>query len=152
MRTRLAAGTLAVLFGVVGAFAGTSGAVTFVPYHTQNHQSQVTAEVLAALSGVGAAVSVSGVVAGYGLLRAKEWAWSAAFVAAVGCVTTVAVFAAAMPSTTPSPVPGGPGVLVLLGVVAAAYGLESFFLLFNRRLRRVARSERSGGRTEPTSS
>ena len=122
-------GYLAILFGVVGAFAGVSGAATFIPYRGPDALSLETAMLLTAISAIGAAVSILAVAAGVALLRSHRWARRAALGFAVSAVAVVGMFALSMPSTSPSPVPGGPGPFVFLAVVAAAYGLVIVLLL-----------------------
>ncbi|HYK93486.1 MAG TPA: hypothetical protein VEY07_05530 [Thermoplasmata archaeon] len=118
----MTAGALGILFGLVGGFAGVSGAVTFVPYHAQNHQDLATGQMLAVVSAIGAVVSALGVAVAYSLLRARDWAWTGMLSIAIGCIATVAAFAVLTPPSTPSPVPGGPGAGVFLAVVLVAYG------------------------------
>ncbi len=132
------AGYLAILYGLLGAFAGVSGAATFIPYRVQNNQTFETAVVVTAISAIGALISIVGLVSGWWLLHGTERAWRANGGVAIGCVATVAAFAVATPPTTPSPVPGGPSAYVFLAVVTAAYGLEVLLLLLGRR------SDRSG--------
>lgn len=127
------AGGLAILYGVLGVFAGLSGAVTFIPYRVQNNQTFETAAVVTAISAIGAGISVVGLVSGWWLLRGKARAWRANLGVAAGCVGAVAAFAVATPPSTPSPVPGGPSAYVFLVVVAAAYGVEMLFLLLGRK-------------------
>lgn len=122
-----------MLYGCLGVFAGLSGAGTFIPYQVQNRQTFETAAALTAISAVGAAISLIGVLSGWWLLRGRDSAWRTSLAAAVGCVATVAVFAAVMPASTPSPVPGGVPATGFLAVVAVAYGLEVLILLLGRR-------------------
>ena len=131
------AGYLALLFGFLGIFAGISGAATFIPYRAQNNQTLETAEIVTAISAIGATISTIGVGSGWFLLRGKVWARRANLCVAAGCVATVAAFAVATPPTTPSPVPGGPSAYVFLVVVAAAYGLETLLLLVGRKPHRT---------------
>ncbi len=126
-------GFLAILYGGLGVFAGLSGAGTYIPFQVQNRQTFETAAILTAISAVGAAISVTGVLAGWWLLRGKDSAWRTNLAVALGCVATVAVFAAVMPASTPSPVPGGVPATGFLAVVAAAYGLEILILFLGRR-------------------
>ncbi len=97
------AGVLAILFGLLGAFAGLSGAATFIPYRVPNGHTLDVAEVLTAIAAAGAAVSMVGVVSGWWLLRGRGWAWRVNVVAAVGCVAAVAALAVAMPHPRPLP-------------------------------------------------
>lgn len=127
------AGYLAILYGLVGVFAGLSGAATFIPYRIQNNQTLETAEVVTAISAIGAVISIIGLVSGWWLLRGKDSAMRLSLSVAVGCVATVAAFAAVTPPSTPSPVPGGPSAYVFLAAVAAAYGLEVLLLLLGRK-------------------
>lgn len=127
------AGYLAILYGFVGVFAGVSGAATFIPYQIQNGHTLETAEVLTAISAIGAVISMIGAVSGWWLLQGNDRAWRANLGVAVGCVATVTAFAVVMPPSTPSPVPGGPSAYVFLAVVAAAYALEVLFLLLGRK-------------------
>lgn len=127
------AGYLAILYGLLGGFAGVSGAATFIPYRVQNNQTLETAAVVTAISAVGAMISVFGIFSGWWLLHGKDLAWRANAGVAAGCVAAVAAFAVATPPSTPSPVPGGPSAYVFLAVVAVAYGLEVLLLLFGRR-------------------
>ncbi len=131
------AGSLAILYGLVGVFAGLSGAATFIPYRAQNNQTLETAAVVTALSAIGAAISLIGLVSGWWLLRQKDWARTANLGVAVGCVATVAAFAVVTPPSTPSPVPGGPSAYVFFALVAAAYGLEAVLLWLARKSDRV---------------
>lgn len=126
------AGYVAMLYGFLGVFAGISGAGTYIPYRVQNHQTLETATILTAVSAIGAVVSLIGVVSGWWLLRSKARAWRAALLVAAGCVATVAAFAAIMPASTPSPVPGEVPATGFLAVVAAAYGVEVLLLLLGR--------------------
>ncbi len=127
------AGSLAILYGLLGGFAGLSGVATFIPYRVQNNQTLDTAELVTAISAIGALISILGIVTGWWLLHGKDWAWRANAGVAVGCVAAVAAFAVATPPTTPSPVPGGLSAYVFLAVVAVAYGLEVLLLLLGRR-------------------
>ena len=131
-RSIRAAGYLASLYGLLGVFAGISGAATFIPYRVQNNQTLETAELVTAISAIGAVISLIGVMTGWWLLRRKDRAWRVNLGVALGCVTTVAAFAVATPASTPSPVPGGPSAYVFLAVVAAAYGLEILLLVLGR--------------------
>ena len=126
---------LGLLFGALGTLAGLSGALTFVPYHVQNHQSVATGEVLAVVAGVGAVVSIVGVVSSYWILRHQGWAAAVELIVALVSFLVVGVFAALMPPTTPSPVPGGVGIGYLVPVVAVAYGLVAVLLLLSREPR-----------------
>jgi hypothetical protein len=139
-RFRSASALLAVLFGLVGTFAGTSGAATFIPFHEQNHQDLRTGEVLAVISAVGAVISFIGMFAGYRLMRGRPEARHLALTAAIGSIATVAIFALAMPPATPSPVPGA-GAFVLLALVVLAYGLELALLLAGAAPRPSARPD-----------
>ncbi len=131
------AGSLAILYGLLGVFAGVSGAATFIPYRLENHQTLETAVVVTAVSAIGAVLSMVGIVSGWRLLQGRAWARRANLGVALGCVATVAAFAVATPPSTPSPVPGGPSADVFLAVVAAAYGLEILLLLLRRRPERA---------------
>ncbi len=138
VRTPRIVGYVAMLYGFLGVFAGVSGAATYIPYRAQKNQSLETAAILTAVSAVGAAVSMIGVVSGWWLVRGRERAWRANLLVAAGCVATVAAFAAVMPASTPSPVPGGVPATGFLAVVAAAYGAEALVVLLGRRSRRIA--------------
>lgn len=133
IRTIRGAGYLAILYGFVGVFAGISGAGTFIPYRVQNVQTLETATVLTVISAIGAALSLIGVVSGWWLLHGRDSARRWGLGVAIGCVATVAAFAAVMPASTPSPVPGGVPATGFLAVVVAAYGLEALLLLLGRR-------------------
>ncbi len=126
------AGYLAILYGLLGGFAGASGVATFIPYRVQNNQTLETAAVVTVISAIGALISVLGIVSGWWLLHGRERAWQASAGVAAGCVAAVAAFAVATPPTTPSPVPGGPSAYVFLAVVAVAYGLEVLLLVLGR--------------------
>ena len=139
---------LAILFGFLGAFAGLSGAATYVPYRVSDGLTIPTAQLLTAISAVGAVVSALGMYAGWALLRARTRARELCLGVAVGCVATVAALATAMPAASPSPVPGGAGVGVLLFVVSVAYGLEALLLIFGRRAH-DARAARGSLRPRP---
>ncbi len=130
------AGYLAILYGMLGGFAGASGAATFIPYRVQNNQTLETAVVVTAISAIGALISILGIVSGWWLLHGRDRAWRPNVGVAAGCVAAVAAFAVATPPTTPSPVPGGPSAYVFLAVVAVAYGLEVLLLLLGRKPRR----------------
>lgn len=132
------AGYLALVYGFLGVFAGLSGAGTFIPYRVQNGHTFDVAAILTAIAAIGAVLSMVGLVAGWWLPRGKAWAWRANLAVAIGCVATVAVFAAVMPPSTPSPVPGGVSATGFFAVVAVAYGLEVLFLLLARRPHRAA--------------
>jgi len=123
---------LAILFGAVGVFAGLSGAATYLPYRIPDALTLQTAEILTAIAAFGAFTSALVIVSGWGLLRAKDWAWGPNLAAAVGCIVTVCVLAAAMPASSPSPVPGGIGVIWLVPVVTLVYALEVLLLLIGR--------------------
>lgn len=75
------AGILAILYGVLGVFAGLSGAATFISYRIPNGHTLEVAEVLTAIAAVGAVISLGGVVSGGWLLRgragpgARMWLW-----------------------------------------------------------------------------
>lgn len=144
-RTIRVAGYLAILYGLLGVFAGLSGAATFIPYRVQNNQTLETAEVVTVISAIGAVISMVGIVSGWWLLRGKDRAWRANLGVTVGCVATVAAFALVTPPSTPSPVPGGPSAYVFLAVVAAGYGLEVLLLFLGRGpyLARTVRGSRT---------
>jgi hypothetical protein len=127
---------LAILLGALGAFAGLSGVATFVPYRVSDGLTLPLALAVTAVSAVGAAVSVFGIAAGWALLRGRAWARDAIFGAAVASVAVVAAFAALMPPSAPSPVPGGAGPLALLAAVAGSYALEVVVLALASPARR----------------
>ncbi len=138
------AGCLAILYGLLGTFAGLSGAATFVPYRIQNNQTLETAEAVTAIAAIGAVISLLGVVFGWRLLRGKDPVRLASLGVAIGCVATVAAFAIVTPPSTPSPVPGGPSAYVFLAVVAVAYGLEVLLLLRGRKPHRAGTAAARG--------
>lgn len=138
------AGCQAILYGLVGVFAGASGAATFIPYRVQNNQTLETAAAVTAISAIGAAISVIGVVAGWWLLRGKDRAWRVNLGVAIGSVVAVAAFAVVTPPSTPSPVPGGPSAYVFLAVVAGAYGLEVLLLMLGQRPHRTVATAARG--------
>ncbi len=138
------AGYLAVLYGLLGVFAGVSGAVTFIPFRLQNDQTLETAEVVTVISAIGAVLSMVGVVSGWRLLQGRGSARRANLAVALGCVATVAAFAVATPLSTPSPVPGGPSAYVFLALVAVAYVVEILLLLVGRRAYRAGTAAARG--------
>jgi len=142
--TRFGAG-LAILWGVVGAFAGLSGAATYIPDRVQDNLTFTKAEVLTAIAAAGAIASILGIVSGWALWRERTWAGRANLIVAATCVAIVAVLAAAMPASSPSPVPGGIGVVALLPAAAAAYGLEILLLMLARRSHVSQRAEPAAG-------
>ncbi len=107
-----------MLFGVAGVVSGLAGAGTFIPYRGLDNMTLSLAEQLTVISAIGAVVSVLGVVSGWGLLRARSWAWGASLAVALASVGTVAGMAVVWPSSSP-----------FLGVVAFFYALEVLLLL-----------------------
>ena len=126
------AGYLAILIGTVGTFAGLSGASTFIPFRVSDHLTLAEAETLTAISAVAAIVSVWNLTSGWGLLVRRGWAGTSAVASTLTTIGVVAVFALLMPSSSPSPVPGGAGVWVLFSVVAVACSLELLVLYLGR--------------------
>ena len=120
------AGYLAILFGIAGALSGLVGAGTFIPYANASTFDSQNAGILTAVAAVGTAVSLLGVVAGCGLLRARSWAWGLTTGSAVACVATVAIMTAVWPSSW--------GFLV---VAAVAYALEFALLFLGRESHRA---------------
>ena len=135
-RVRRLGGYLAVLIGGVGAFAGLSGALTFLPFRVRDGLSLSEAQALTAISAIASVLSVAGAVAGWYLIDGRARARAVCLGVAGACVVAVAAFAALMPASSPSPVPGGPGPLVMLAVVALAYGVEALLLLVGPRFDR----------------
>jgi hypothetical protein len=129
--TRLA-GYLALLFGAVGLFAGISGAATFIPLRGADHLTMTSAIELTVVAAAGAAASAVGMLAGWGVLRARGWGLWASLAAALGILESVAALAAVMPSTASSPVPGGARPEVLLAATATAYGALILLLAFGQ--------------------
>ena len=129
---------LAIVYGVFGAFCGISGAATFVPYQVQDELSLGQAILLSGIAGFGAAISVVGIASGVGWLRQKSWAFGVSLLVSIGSIATVIVFALAMPATSPSPVPGGVGIVAFIPIVAVAYGAEMLLILVGRRDRALA--------------
>ena len=120
-RTLRAGAYLAIVFGIVGAISGLAGAGTFIPYqHDSTFRSQL-APALTVIAAAGAVVSCLGVVAGWGLLRTKDWAWNTTVGVAAACVGLLAVMTALWP--------GSWGFLL---VVFLAYGFEVALLLAAR--------------------
>lgn len=123
------AGYLAILFGVFGVLAGVAAAATFIPYRNESTFNPSYAELFTAISAVGAAASVLGVVAGWGLLRTRSWAWGLTAAVAAGSVALNAAMAAFWLEYLP-----------FLVLVALAYGFVVLLLLVGRRGQRVRRS------------
>jgi hypothetical protein len=127
---------LAILLGGVGAFAGLSGAATFIPYRDADGLTFPIAATLTVISAIAAVLSILGIVSGWGLLRGQLWAPRATLGAALGCVAAVASFAAIKPPSSASPAPDGVGALGFFVVVATAYGVEVVLVLIGRRFHR----------------
>ena len=112
------AGYLAILFGAAGALSGVIGAGTFIPYRGLDSLSLSLAQELTAISAVGAAVSIAGIVAGWGLLRDRAWSWGLSMGVVVGALASVGAMAAVWPPSSP-----------FLGVAAFFYAIEVILLL-----------------------
>lgn len=117
-RSLRVAGYLAILFGAFGAVAGLAGAGTFIPFRDQSTFQPALAEGLTVIAALGVVASVVGIVAGWGLLRGRTWAWSLAAFAAVACVGLNAAMTGIWGDYLP--------FLVLVGL---AYGLELLLLV-----------------------
>ena len=116
-RTVRSAGYLAILFGVIGAFSGLAGAGTFVPYATASTYDPGVAGWLTVIAVAGAGISVVSLVAGWGILRARDWAPSAAIYSAVGGIAVNWCMTAPWPSYS-----------AFAGLVTVAFGLELLLL------------------------
>jgi len=122
VRSIRVAGLLGVLFGISGVLTGLAAAGTFIPFR-QGEPWDASAEVMTVVAAAGAAVSVLGIVSGWGLRRAKGWAWGVAIGVAAGCVALNLLMPAFM----------GLGYLAFAAFVAVAYGVEVALLVVGRR-------------------
>lgn len=120
-RSISAAGYLAYLYGLFGIVAGLAGALTFIPYRYESTFNAGYAELFTAVSAAGILVSAGGVLAGWGLFRARGWAWSLAFGVAAGCIALNALL-----------VPFWTGYSSFAVFVGITYGLEVALLLVGR--------------------
>lgn len=121
VRSLRVAGVLAILFGVFGLVVGLAAAGTFIPFR-QGEPWDASAEIMTAVAAVGAGVSVLGVASGWGLRRARGWAWGAAVGVAALCVALNAVMIALM----------GTPYAYFTAIVAIAYGAEVALLVVGR--------------------
>lgn len=122
------------MFGVFGTLSGVAGAATFIPYRTVSTFHPSLAVPLTAIALIGAAVSLLGVVAGFGLLKARRWGWETAMGTALGGIASVGAMAAFWPPFAS---------FVVLVVVA--YGLEILLLLTGAGFFRVDTTRPSSG-------
>lgn len=127
-RSMRVAGSLAILFGVIGVLIGLAAAATFIPYREEEPWNQY-AELMTAIAALGAVASVLGVVAGLGLRRRRSWAWGVAIGVAAVSVALVTFLAALAPF-----------FWGFVAVVAMAYGVQVALLLLGRGSFRVRRA------------
>ncbi|HYK93485.1 MAG TPA: hypothetical protein VEY07_05525 [Thermoplasmata archaeon] len=120
-RTIRVAGYLTELFGIFGVLSGVLAASTFYYFQGQSDYPASSTAALTVIAAIGAAVCVVGVVAGWGLLRSRGWAWNWATGSSMAAVASVGALIAFWPVRW--------GFLV---VVAAAYALVISLLLVGR--------------------
>jgi len=122
------AGILAMGFGLLGTVAGIYEILTFDPDRSTYLLMWSQADTLSLIAGIGATVSLAGLVSGLWILRGRVWALRAELFVALGCIACGGAFSALVLAASPASGPGDLGALLFVSIVVAVYLLEAWLM------------------------